>query len=112
MPPSHADITVLGFNIVICLKQQKSDSITLIHTIPLAKQKKDRLELNLIVCIKFFPVVFFSGTSDIFATCCYQDIRVWHLPSSKELLRISVPNMTCNAIEFTKDGRSIVSGTY
>jgi len=54
-------------------------------------------------------VAFPFGTSDIFATCCYQDIRVWHLPSSKELLRISVPNMTCNAIEFTKDGRSIVS---
>lgn len=58
----------------------------------------------------YFEYLIYSGTSDLFATCCYQDIRVWHLPSSKELLRISVPNMTCNAIEFTKDGRSIVSG--
>lgn len=53
---------------------------------------------------------FVSGSSDLFATCCYQDIRIWHLPSSKELLRITVPNMTCNAVEFTRDGRCIVSG--
>lgn len=57
-----------------------------------------------------FWSVSFSGTSDIFATCCFQDIRVWHLPTNKELLRMTVPNMTCNAIEFMRDGRSIVSG--
>ncbi|PAA77121.1 hypothetical protein BOX15_Mlig016849g2, partial [Macrostomum lignano] len=50
------------------------------------------------------------GTSDLFATCSYQDIRVWHTPSQKELLRITVPNMTCFAIDFLRDGSGIVSG--
>ncbi|XP_062852619.1 cilia- and flagella-associated protein 52 [Trichomycterus rosablanca] len=52
-----------------------------------------------------FPV----GTSELFATCSQDDIRVWHTESSKELLRIQVPNMTCNALGFMQDGRSIYS---
>ncbi|KAF5908072.1 cilia- and flagella-associated protein 52, partial [Clarias magur] len=52
-----------------------------------------------------FPV----GTSELFATCSQDDIRVWHTESSKELLRIRVPNMTCTALGFLRDGRSIYS---
>ncbi|KAF4080329.1 hypothetical protein AMELA_G00169070 [Ameiurus melas] len=52
-----------------------------------------------------FPV----GTSELFASCSQDDIRVWHTESSKELLRIRVPNMTCNAVGFMRDGRSIYS---
>ncbi len=51
-----------------------------------------------------------SGTSELFATCSQNDIRVWHTESSKELLRIMVPNITCNALGFMQDGRSIFSG--
>ncbi|XP_031455049.1 cilia- and flagella-associated protein 52 [Phasianus colchicus] len=54
-------------------------------------------------------VVFPSGTSDLFATCSKDDIRVWHTPENRELLRIVIPNMTCYAIEFMRDGKSIIS---
>ncbi|KAM4603483.1 cilia- and flagella-associated protein 52 [Polymixia lowei] len=49
------------------------------------------------------------GSSELFATCSQDDIRVWHVDRSKELLRITVPNMTCNALDITVDGRSIIS---
>uniref|UniRef100_A0A8C8FXF7 Cilia- and flagella-associated protein 52 n=1 Tax=Oncorhynchus tshawytscha TaxID=74940 RepID=A0A8C8FXF7_ONCTS len=39
-------------------------------------------------------VAFPFGSSELFATCSQDDIRVWHAETSKELLRISVPNMT------------------
>ncbi|KAG1940756.1 cilia- and flagella-associated protein [Pimephales promelas] len=54
-------------------------------------------------------VAFPFGTSELFATCSQNDIRVWHTESSKELLRITVPNITCNALGFMQDGRSIFS---
>ncbi|XP_060883410.1 cilia- and flagella-associated protein 52 [Labrus mixtus] len=49
------------------------------------------------------------GTSELFATCSAEDIRVWHIHKPKELLRITVPNMTCNAVDFMVDGHSIIS---
>ncbi|XP_071968734.1 cilia- and flagella-associated protein 52 [Engystomops pustulosus] len=55
-------------------------------------------------------VVFPFATSELFATCSKNDIRVWHTTSHKELLRITVPNVTCNAIQFMRDGKSILSG--
>ncbi|GCB71109.1 cilia- and flagella-associated protein 52 isoform X1 [Scyliorhinus torazame] len=54
-------------------------------------------------------VAFPCGTSDLFGTCSKGEIRIWHTPTNKELLRIVVPNMTCNAIEFMQDGKSIIS---
>ncbi|KFQ22946.1 WD repeat-containing protein 16, partial [Mesitornis unicolor] len=54
-------------------------------------------------------IVFPVGTSDLFATCSKSDIRVWHTPESRELLRIVIPNVTCHAIEITRDGKSIIS---
>uniref|UniRef100_UPI00398E4B89 cilia- and flagella-associated protein 52 isoform X2 n=1 Tax=Pristiophorus japonicus TaxID=55135 RepID=UPI00398E4B89 len=54
-------------------------------------------------------IAFPCGTSDLFGTCSKSEIRIWHTPTNKELLRIAVPNMTCNAIEFMHDGRSIIS---
>ncbi|CAL8274626.1 cilia- and flagella-associated protein 52 [Gadus morhua] len=49
------------------------------------------------------------GSSELFATCSKEDIRVWHVDRSKERLRITVPNMTCNALDIMVDGRSIIS---
>lgn len=46
-------------------------------------------------------VCFPSGCSELVATCSENDIRVWHAGSSRELLRITEPNMICNAIAFT-----------
>ncbi|KAM6297486.1 cilia- and flagella-associated protein 52 [Aegotheles albertisi] len=57
-----------------------------------------------------YDIVFPVGCSDLFATCSKNDIRVWHTPESKELLRIVNPNVTCHALEIMKDGESIVSG--
>lgn len=51
-----------------------------------------------------------SGTSELFATCSEEDIRLWHIDKPKELLRITVPNMTCNSLNFMADGHSIISG--
>ncbi|KAG5279889.1 hypothetical protein AALO_G00082690 [Alosa alosa] len=56
-----------------------------------------------------WDVAFPYGSSELFATCSENNIRVWHTETSKEMLRISVPNMTCNAISFTPDGKSIMS---
>ncbi|KAM7067685.1 cilia- and flagella-associated protein 52 isoform 2-T2 [Molossus nigricans] len=54
-------------------------------------------------------IVFPFGTAELFATCAKKDIRVWHTLSNRELLRITVPNMTCHCIEFMRDGKSIIS---
>ncbi|ELW53070.1 WD repeat-containing protein 16, partial [Tupaia chinensis] len=54
-------------------------------------------------------IVFPFGTSELFATCAKKDIRVWHTLSNRELLRITVPNMTCHGIDFMRDGKSIIS---
>jgi len=54
-------------------------------------------------------VAFPSATSQLFATCSGNDIRVWHTSTSRELLRITIPNMVCNAIEFMEDGGSLIS---
>ncbi|NXG66461.1 CFA52 protein, partial [Hemiprocne comata] len=55
-------------------------------------------------------IVFPFGTPDLFVTCSRNDIRVWHTPENKELVRIVNHNMTCNAVEVMKDGESIISG--
>ncbi|KAF3687519.1 Cilia- and flagella-associated protein 52 [Channa argus] len=49
------------------------------------------------------------GTSELFASCSEEDIRLWHIDKPKELLRITVPNMTCNSLDFMVDGHSIIS---
>ncbi|XP_031730469.1 cilia- and flagella-associated protein 52 [Anarrhichthys ocellatus] len=54
-------------------------------------------------------VVIVYGTSELFATCSEEDIRLWHINMSKELLRITVPNMTCNSLDIMVDGHSIIS---
>uniref|UniRef100_F7ASK1 Cilia- and flagella-associated protein 52 n=2 Tax=Ciona intestinalis TaxID=7719 RepID=F7ASK1_CIOIN len=54
-------------------------------------------------------VAFPVGCSELFATCSGDDIRVWHTLTSRELLRITVPNMICHAIEFMQDGHSLIS---
>ncbi|XP_028675401.1 cilia- and flagella-associated protein 52 [Erpetoichthys calabaricus] len=60
-------------------------------------------------CDAVNDIAFPFGTAELFATCSKNDIRVWHTETNKVLLRITVPNMTCNAIQFMHDGKSIVS---
>ncbi|NWX46260.1 CFA52 protein, partial [Steatornis caripensis] len=54
-------------------------------------------------------IVFPVETSELFITCSKNDIRVWHTPENRELLRIVIPNVTCNAIDLMRDGTSIIS---
>ncbi|KAL0481478.1 flagella-associated protein 52 [Acrasis kona] len=49
-------------------------------------------------------------TSDIIVTCSVNDIRLWNIAQSKELLRIQVPNLECNCVCFSPSGKAIVSG--
>lgn len=62
------------------------------------------------ITIYIYKIFFYRGYSDVFATCSKNDIRVWNTDTCKELLRITVLNMDCNAITISVDGKSIVSG--
>lgn len=48
--------------------------------------------------------------SDVFTTCGLGSIRVWHLQTCRELLRINVPNLEAHCVAFSTDGKSIISG--
>ena len=49
-------------------------------------------------------------SSELFATSSHNDVRVWHAETGKELLRLIMPNLTCAAVDFTPDGRAIITG--
>ncbi|KAI3387679.1 hypothetical protein SNEBB_005282 [Seison nebaliae] len=55
-------------------------------------------------------VQFPFGTSELFATCSFETIRIWHSTTNAELKRITIPNKDCSCISFMRDGKSIVSG--
>jgi cilia- and flagella-associated protein 52 len=46
----------------------------------------------------------------VFATASFGEIRVWHINTCRELLRIRVPNLDCRCLTFAHDGSSILSG--
>lgn len=49
--------------------------------------------------------------SEVFAACGLAEIRIWHLQSRRELLRISVPNLDCRCVAFTQVGTTPYSNT-
>uniref|UniRef100_A0A8C5DJV9 Cilia- and flagella-associated protein 52 n=1 Tax=Gouania willdenowi TaxID=441366 RepID=A0A8C5DJV9_GOUWI len=49
------------------------------------------------------------GVSELFATCSKNDIRLWKKGKPIEILRITVPNLTCNALHIMLDGASFIS---
>lgn len=49
-------------------------------------------------------------SAELFATSSKHDVRVWHSQSGKELLRISIANLTSHAVEITPDGKAIITG--
>mmetsp|Transcript_3663 Transcript_3663/g.11489 ORF Transcript_3663/g.11489 Transcript_3663/m.11489 type:complete len:610 (-) Transcript_3663:168-1997(-) len=55
-------------------------------------------------------VMFPAGASELFATCAGSDITIWHTPSSKPLLQISVPGHVCKAVAFNVSGTLLLSG--
>jgi WD40 repeat protein len=60
-------------------------------------------------CSAVTDICFPQGSSDLFATSSYGDVRVWHASTGKELLRLSTPNITCHAVTFTPDGKAIIT---
>ncbi|XP_074647613.1 cilia- and flagella-associated protein 52-like [Tubulanus polymorphus] len=54
-------------------------------------------------------ITFPFGTSKLFGTCSEHEVRVWETETGKLAARIVVPNMTCNGLEFSQDGRAIVT---
>ena len=79
-----------------------------IYRIQLAEWKQELLNTchNTVINDVAFPF----GSSELFATCSYEDIRVWHSSTNQELLRIKIPNKTCTSIVFSRDGSQIISG--
>lgn len=59
---------------------------------------------------KITDIVFPLLSSDLFITCSKNDIRIWNCAKRQELLRIQVPNITCNCICLDPLGRTILSG--
>jgi WD40 repeat protein len=55
-------------------------------------------------------VCFPAQSSALFVTGSKEDIRVWNTETNKELLRIHVANMWCNAVCLEESGRLILSG--
>ena len=45
-------------------------------------------------------VAFPHDYSEVFAACGLGEIRIWHLHSRRELLRMSVPNLDCRCVAF------------
>jgi len=57
-------------------------------------------------------VVFPANLGTLFATVGTGDVRIWQTTTGKELRRIEVPNIKCNAIAFSPDGKSLVTAWH
>ena len=53
-------------------------------------------------------VAFLEDCDSLFVTCA-NDIRVWNATKQQELLRIQVPNVTCNSVALPRSGEMILS---
>ena len=58
---------------------------------------------------EIYDVKYPQNCSDIFVTASVEDIRVWNSSIGQELLRISVPNLTCYSVEVSPCGSLIFS---
>jgi WD40 repeat protein len=47
--------------------------------------------------------------SDLFVTASQEDLRVWNCTTHREVIRIQVPTLQCNALEITPEGGCILS---
>jgi len=64
---------------------------------------------------KVGKIVFPTGFSEVFACMSNDEIRVFNVADQRELLKIKIAeNQTqsalCNCVEFTSDGKSLVTG--
>ena len=58
---------------------------------------------------KINSVAFPNDYSEVFATCGQEQVRVWSTDTKKELLRMCVPHVECFDIDFSQDGKTILS---
>lgn len=58
---------------------------------------------------KVNAVVFPHEYAEVFATCGKEQVRIWSVESKKELLRMSVPHVECYDIDFSHDGKTVLS---
>ena len=86
--------------------QEKNVEFFYITILTLARNFSNRMH-----GVRFVAFIYFSLCSELYGTCSFQDVRIWNPVKNQELLRITVPNMTCNALDFAKDGKSIITGT-
>lgn len=49
-------------------------------------------------------------TSRVYVTACGSFLQIWSSQTGAELLRVHVPNITCNCARLSPDGSTIVSG--
>jgi len=61
-------------------------------------------------CNKINCVAFPAGFSQLFVTGSQNDLRVWNLQTTQELLRIQIPNVECLCVVVSYDGKQIISG--
>jgi len=59
---------------------------------------------------KINSVAFPPNFSNLFVTASKNDIRVWNLQTTHELLRIQIPNCNCLCVVVSHDGKQIISG--
>ncbi len=82
-----------------------------IYTVDVGKTAKMEAVLKESVHVgKVNQVCFPRDFSEVFATCCNEQIKVWALKRRQELLRIVVPGVECHCICFSFDGKAIISG--
>ncbi|XP_077381780.1 cilia- and flagella-associated protein 52 [Festucalex cinctus] len=79
-----------------------------IYCLDLQDFKAELVSTNHHGAVKDVSIAF--GSSELFVTGSEEDIRVWHIDKSKELLRIPQPCLTCNSLHLMIDGHSIVTG--
>jgi len=56
-------------------------------------------------CLAFPP-----GLADVFACGSEGEVRVWHLDTCRELLRLVVPGLTCTSLCWRDDGTALLTG--
>lgn len=72
-------------NVVMCAVQSKKLQAEMLQTAPPSS---------------VHDVAFPYQYSEVFAACGLGEIRIWHLQSRRELLRMSVPNLDCRCVAF------------
>lgn len=60
---------------------------------------------------KIYSLAFPVQYGEVFATCSAGGIRVWHLTSCRELLRIRLPNLDCRCVAFAPVSRAMCSNS-